>query len=306
MKPIPHMGEVIMPEYYHEIEGYDCRLAIRKFLDLYYTLGDAAVSLAYADKKYYSKDDREVQILRRMYTRYSIIDLNNAFDLLLQVPWFYYRIGLCKNPSILRNTDGWVERLEKKCNDKDTISFLENQSDDAIIAIGQQIKGFRSEYIDNAMKSFTIRSLSNDLKHHKVIPIKEFANPLTFSLLGAEFFGLETNQIRTEINTEFFSTSDPDKALGKIKLSADSIALIDVEYFGGELFRGCDLDNYSNASSLDDIFIETEAYWNAILDLYDTLYREIICEIPSSPFFEKDKVKITKESFNLNDYHRSE
>lgn len=113
-----------------ETEGLDIRLAVLKMNDFLETLGDAYVGLTYANPaEHPNAKELELSVIRRIHLRHAVIDLNNCFDLLLQVPWFFYRIwenynpgenlyqhnrlnngvDRSKNPlTIVRNNDGWV------------------------------------------------------------------------------------------------------------------------------------------------------------------------------------------------------
>lgn len=91
LKDIPK--KLLGPEYYMEYENKDVRLSVSKINDFIETLGDSAVSLIYSNKEeYHNVDNRLLNIIRRIHIRHAIIDLNNCFDILLQVPWFHYRI----------------------------------------------------------------------------------------------------------------------------------------------------------------------------------------------------------------------
>lgn len=76
-------------EYYHEVPNYDSRIAIRKFLDARDTIGFAKFSLSYIGTD--PCNNRDKNFARIIHLRHAIEDLNNSFDLLLQIPWFYYR-----------------------------------------------------------------------------------------------------------------------------------------------------------------------------------------------------------------------
>ena len=88
LKEIPE--KLYGPEFYMEIELKDVRLAVSKINDFIETLRDASLSLIYCDKdEHPGVEERLLNIVRRNHIRHAIVDLNNAFDILLQVPWCF-------------------------------------------------------------------------------------------------------------------------------------------------------------------------------------------------------------------------
>lgn len=189
------------PEHYWELEGYDVRLAVSKINDFYETFNDASLSILYANKdEHENSAGIELNLIRRIHTRHAIIDLNNSFDLLLQIPWFYYRMwqefntgGTLYTPDdkryknttdIIRNTEGWVYAVEQNCSYGKVIKFLNS-------ALGRKhklepfkklIKQFNRDFIFNTNKDFTIRDLANRIKHNHSLKLKEFYSPMNFNV----------------------------------------------------------------------------------------------------------------------------
>jgi len=77
-------------EYYMDVPGNDGRIAIKKFNDARDTMAMARFSLSYIENS--PSDELGKNFARVIHFRHTIEDLNNSFDLLLQIPWFYYRI----------------------------------------------------------------------------------------------------------------------------------------------------------------------------------------------------------------------
>lgn len=304
MKNNPYLGEIIGPEYYHEVEGYDSRISIRKLMDVYQTLGDAAVALLYADKNEYKEDTFEIKIMRRTHLRHAIIDLNNCFDLLVQVPWFYYRIGLSKNTSIQRNSVDWVQKLEELCQNKIVISELQSSTDADKKSIGDAIKHFKKTYIFNSTKKFTVRTLANYLKHNGVLKLQEFDNPLNINFNLPGIGVVDNTKITTHLSVKFFDENNPSEELGEIKLINEGHALVDIAYNSGENFRGKDYSYTEDSLSFEEIYSEAVEYHDAFIDLLEVLHDNLYAKIPHSPFLKLSEVKVNKSEVNLDKWYK--
>ncbi len=305
MKINPYIGEILGPEYYHEVEGYDCRIAIRKLMDVYATLGDATVALTYANKDEYTEDTFEVKMMRRTHVRHAIIDLNNCFDLLMQIPWFFYRIGLAKCLDIQRNTPNWVQKLEEKCNSSDVITALKRDASDINKnTIGHAISDFKQNYILDSSKQFTVRTLVNYLKHKGVLKLKEFECPLNLDVELLGFGKIDKTKLYTEISTNFFSNDNPDVALGEIKIINKEYALIDINYVSGEKFRGEDYSYTEDSFGLEDIYKEAIDYHDAFIDLLIVVHKNLYEQIPQSPYFKKEYVKVKHSEVNIDKWYK--
>lgn len=309
LKEIPYLGRFFNPEYYHEVQNYDCRIAIRKFLDLYLTLGDAITALTYSSLDEYEEDNMETQIIRRTHLRHALIDLNNSFDLLIQVPWFYYRIGLQNHPNIQRNTIGWVEKLEAKCSLTPILNFLSASADGGLQLLFKKISNFKDSFLCNDTKPFTVRELVNTLKHRSILKLEEFDSPLKLNLNGIEQIeqktGLKQDEMKVEIVNEFYDFNNPTISIGKTKITSKKYALVDIEYYGSDFFRGEDYSYTSRSFSMNSIYDEAVAYYECFIDLLECLYETIYLEIPQSPILDKNKVKlITTAPINLNKWYK--
>ncbi|WP_156922551.1 hypothetical protein [Cohnella thermotolerans] len=118
-------------ELYMELQGFDVRLAIMKTRDFLQTLGDAQLSLTYADKREHEiGDERLLNIISRTHIRHALIDYNGCFDLLLQIPWFLFRLWKVKG--VRRNKRNWVIRAENVCNYEDVVNQLKQFQEDNV------------------------------------------------------------------------------------------------------------------------------------------------------------------------------
>lgn len=303
MKEIPHIGEIIGPEYYHEVVGYDCRIAIRKLMDVYNTLYEAATSITYSNKDEYVADNSETRLIRRSHLRHAIVDLNNCFDLLLQVPWFYFRIGLNNNQTIRRNDNEWVSKIAEKCRYSQLKDILQNSGDATQVDIGNGLQAFYTNFIINNTKLFTIRTLANHLKHNGSLQIKEFEEPLKFHV-NINNPSIDMSKIRTELTSEFFSEDAPEIPLGKIKIIAEEFALVDIEYNNSDRFKGEDYSYYEASHTLEAIHNACIEYLENYCDLLELIYDKIYKEIPASPFFDKSKITQNTNIIDLNKWYK--
>lgn len=304
MRSNPYVNEILGAEYYHEIEGYDCRIAVRKLQDVYLTLGDASEALTYANKVEYKEINFETQLMQRTHLRHAIIDLNNCFDLLLQVPWFFYRIGLSLCPEIERNTENWVRRLEEKCRINPVIDKLVNATNPKKNVVGKALKDFLEVYIFNDKKPFTVRSLTNYLKHNGVLKLKEFESPLTFNVNVNGIDKLDTNLVKIELCTRFYGQENPEVDLGIIKITSSEHAVADIIFNKGEYFRGIDYSYVEDSISIDSAFTEVEGYHDAFIVLLGVIHENIYSEIPLSPCFDATKTKVKTKTINLDNWYK--
>ena len=153
MKKSKHI--VYPPEYYLEIPEKDVRLAVKACNGFMNTIKMAEFSLR--SVKILADEELDNIVINIAHLRHAIEDLNNSFDLLLQIPWMHYRIweafnhsgclrkGRLKNKcEIERNSDCWVLKAEENCNEKKVIAFMKvhyrNRCD--------MIKGFYNHYIN--------------------------------------------------------------------------------------------------------------------------------------------------------------
>ena len=86
--------------------------------------------------------------------------------MLLQIPWFYFRIwaefnrgaslqtGQLKNRNeIIRNTQDWVFFVERDCEYRKSMTYLQATSN----SLETKINEFSSDYIEGAGKTYTMR-----------------------------------------------------------------------------------------------------------------------------------------------------
>ena len=309
LKPIPE--KLFDPEYYMETESKDVRLAVSKINDFIETLGDALLSLLYSNKEeYVDIEERELNIVRRNHIRHAIVDLNNSFDILLQVPWFLYRYWMGFNSKekyshlkdrqysdIIRNTDGWVEKVENSCEYKYLIKVLKDSSEPKIRVLAKSFENFNNYFIFNRSKKVLIRKIANQLKHKHNIKLKEFSEPHNFNMIiNGQRFNTEDKNFIPEIKVDFFDI-ETETIQGKIIVRYVDDLEVDIEYKSGEKFLGKNLVKPKNVYTIDEIFNEMEDYYNNIIDFYNQIYNIIKEDIHSNPFMPKPTIK---ESIEVN------
>ncbi|MDN5290499.1 MAG: hypothetical protein PWQ06_738 [Anaerophaga sp.] len=261
------------PEYYHEVPNLDSRIAIRKFLDARETMGLAGISLSYIDTT--PTDDFEKNFIRTIYLRHALIDLNNSFDLLLQIPWLYFRAWnefnragslrtreLKNRNEIIRNTDDWVYQAERECSIAKLLSYLNKLGN----PIKSKVEDFIDSYVQNAQKLFTVRSLCNTLKHNHVLSFKELYSTYNFTVnINGVPVNLRENNLGIEYKQEFYDQEKSEQSLGEIRTVYSSDLAIDIEYYGGDLFRFSDCTHESDMLNISDVVSECVSYYDALV-----------------------------------------
>ena len=295
-----YIGLIINSNMYQETSGRDNRIAIRKFQDVISTLTDASSSLTYASKEEYEKYDHETLYVRRLHIRHAINDLNSALDLLCQVPWFYYRLWNTPNTEIKRNSDGWVGKIECKCDKEKVLKKLNNpDKKSSEYKLYSALSKFKNEYTDNK-NNLTVRALSNNMKHNKTLEIAELCNKLKLNIFSTDAGILKVAAI-FEIPYKSSNKQDVEKVGSLVIRGATDDKVIDFCYQNSEIFRGVDSSYNSDAFSIEEIYDCCIKYYNAFLDLLTVFIDEIYNEIPKLNM----KVTIKKgEGIDLNKYLR--
>lgn len=323
LKKVP--DKFFSPEYYMETEGLDIRLAILKMNDFLETLGDAYIGLTYANpEEHQDIDDFELSVIRRIHLRHAVIDLNNCFDLVLQVPWFFYRIWEKFNPggslyqqnglnngkdrnrnplTIIRNNDGWVELVEESCSLNKVLHYFSSQNNQALINLKQTFETFKNTNIFNSAKSFTVRIIANQIKHKHSLKVKEINKPFEFNVDTPQGkINLRDNQLGLLCTIPFFDEADPSSVLGNINMEYKDDLYIDIEYNSGEKFRAKDYIKNESLYSLDEIHNELISYTNDIIDLFDEVSKLIDPHLEFNPLLESAKFK--SSSLNLDKFFK--
>lgn len=289
------------PDKYLEQEGYDIRIAILKTVYLQEAIGQARISLFYSNKEEYRNDveEREAYILRSMHLRHAILDLNNSFDILLQVPWFLYRMweefnstgSLYRpkrnkrnrrvvNQDIIRNSEGWVLRASRSCNYGNMERYHERYKQHEFALIFEQLIRFNKEYIYNDNKNFTVRMLANTIKHIGNLELLELNNPTKFSMNLNTNYGfihldeedLNRRNLAVELPQEFLITTvDGKTRKGIIKHYYNSDMYVNIDYYGGESFRGKDIVRRDISYSIEDVYNECSDYLESIEEIYNQI-----------------------------------
>lgn len=305
------------PEYYLDYPGYDSRIAIMKFIDARDTMGMAKLSLSYIDTKATNEIDRN--FTRIMHLRHAMEDLNSSFDLLLQIPWFFYRIweaynidgGLrekkLKNKSeVRRNTDNWVTNAEESCEKKKVIKYFNSVQSD----MEHKIEEFYNEYIINSKKPFTVRTLCNAMKHNHALAFDELYKPYDFTIeIDGEVKNLRNEKIGMRCHQDisrYSETTGESTKVGQIKYSYEKDLIVDIEYTNSDTFRfeDCTRDRYR--FKIEEVYKECCAYYDAIVDLYEEIYKDIYPKMILLETFTgldgKPTINKSEEKINLNKY----
>jgi hypothetical protein len=321
MKEIPYFGELLSPEFYHEIQGFESRLAILKLNDVRETLGDCLTSLIYSDSEEQKNiaNTFELNVIRRFHVRHAVVDLNSCYDLLLQVPWFFYRMWKSYNKGgkyhnrrgthyidVVRGASNWVEIAEVACSPDKVAWFLNNSSDTSLKQLAEDYKKFRDEYIFNETKPFTVRTLTNSIKHNSSLKIKELREPWNLNLTAGErVINPKENNLGVEIKTNFFKPEDIGaKPLGEVRVNYTDDLYVDIEYSGGEVFYGKDYVRKGQVYSVEDLHKEAVAYYDNFIDLFEKVYSNINLQVFYSPIVTRDGFKNSTDSINLDKYFK--
>lgn len=307
--------DLYSPEYYLEVPGKDGRIAIKKFNDAKDTMGMARFSLSYI--KDIPSENLGENFAKTIHLRHAIEDLNNSFDLLLQIPWFYFRIWAEFNPGaslqttnklknkkkIIRNTQDWVLFAERDCDYKKVMMYLQAKSN----PLETKINKFSSDYIKGAGKPFTVRSLCNTLKHNHALSFEELYNPYDFYLnVNGQKTNLRDEHKGIRFEQRIFQINNPEIPIGKIKYNYSNDLSIDYEYAQGEIFRYDDCGGSKYRLKIHDVYKECCEYYDALVELFEEVYNQIHPQIGLLPMLVgengKPDIKPSGNSISMNNY----
>lgn len=315
-KFVPKLQE---PEYYMEIQDHDVRLSVLKANDMLETLYDASISVTYADEaEYPDAEEMEKKLVRRIHTRHALLDLNNCFDLLLQVPWFHFRIWEQYNPggplrtndrrthnNITRNATNWVKEAEENCSYLKMVTYLKQRTDPDTVAFVAELKQFRADYIFNQVKPFTVRTIANQMKHNHSLKLEEFHAPYDFNVeINGVKSNLKDNQLYLKMDLPFYTESNPSVTLGTVKVEMKDDLYVDVLYTNGDKFYAKDYLKENSRYRLNDIHQELIDYGNALIDLYEKLLLVIEPNLAQNPSLIPMIMKESK-TINLDKYFKN-
>ncbi len=305
--------DLYSPEYYMDVPGKDGRIAIKKFNDTKDTMAMAHFSLSYI--KDMPSDELGKNFAKIIHLRHAIEDLNNSFDLLLQIPWFYFRIwaefnqgaslrtGQLKNRNeIIRNTRDWVFLAERECDYRKVMAYLHAKSN----PLETEIKDFYSNYIERTGKSFTVRSLCNALKHNHALSFEELYKPYDFCVnINGQKVNLREKCIEIRFEQKILKKDNPDIEVGKIKYDYVDDFSIDYEYAHGEFFRYEDCID-ANRLKIQDVHKKCCKYFDALVELFEEVYNQIHPQIGLLPTLVgengKPNIKLNVNRISMNDY----
>ncbi len=306
--------DLYSPEYYMDVPQNDGRIAIKKFNDAKNTMAMAYFSLSYIEDS--PSDERGKNFARVIHLRHAIEDLNNSFDLLLQIPWFYYRIwkefnreaslrtGQLKNKKeIIRNKGNWVLLAERECKMKKVISYLQSVSN----PLEQKIRDFSTDYIEKNDKLFTVRSLCNTLKHNHALSFEELYDPYDFNLnINGKVTNLRQEGIRVRFEQRILEKDNPSVEVGKIKYDYSDDLSIDFEYSQGDNFQYKNCTDVGQRLKIRDVYNECCNYFDALVDLFEEVYSQIYPKIGLLPSLVdkngKPNIKPSSSKISMNAY----
>lgn len=323
------------PEYYMEVEAYDIRLAILKINDFLETLGDATASLIYANTNEHEDTENKIEldVIRRIHTRHAIIDLNNSYDLLLQIPWFYFRIWneynqngklykakynytktdgtvgtwvLKNKPDIIRNVDGWVEKAEEICNYTKVVHYFNMSQVQYLVDFVLKLDNFTNTFIYNS-KQLSVRKLANQIKHKGSLKVKDLYSPYDFNIKDSNgvVINLRDNNLGVIVNKDFYNLDSPLNTLGTMSLEYTDDMYVNIKYKSGEEFRAKDYIKSDSLHSLDDIYTELIDYKDNITQLFENLFNLIKANLSFNPLLESPRFK-DAPSINLDKYFKKD
>ncbi len=308
------LDDLYSVEYYMDIPGNDGRIAIKKFNDARDTMGMARFSLSYIEDS--PSNEMGKNFARVIHLRHAIEDLNNSFDLLLQIPWFYYRIwkefnrgaslrtGLLKNRNeIIRNAQDWVLLAERDCKMEKVIMYLKSVSN----PLEQKIGDFADAYIEGNNKPFTVRSLCNTLKHNHALSFEELYEPYEFNLnINGRLTNLRQAGMGVRFEQKIVEKDNPSVEVGKVKYEYVDDLSIDFEYSQGEKFRYEDCTDTGQRLKIQDVYNECCTYFDALVELFEEVYSQIHPQIGLLPSLVaengKPNIKPGLNKISMNDY----
>lgn len=301
-------------EYYMDVPGNDCRIAIKKFNDVRDTMAMAHFSLSYIENS--PNDELGKNFARVIHLRHAIEDLNNSFDLLLQIPWFYYRIWaefnrgstlrtpqLKNRNEIIRNNQDWVLLAERECKTEKVILYLQSVSN----PLEQKIADFSTNYIKGDNKPFTVRSLCNTLKHNHALSFEELYEPYEFNLnINGQTTNLRQAGVGVRFEQRIMEKENPTVEVGKIKYNYVDDLSIDFEYSQVENFRYEDCTDAGQRLKIQDVYNECCTYFDALVDLFEEVYGQIYPQIGLLPSLVagngKPNIKPSSSTISMNNY----
>ena len=306
--------DLYSPEYYMDVPGNDGRIAIKKFNDARDTMAMAHFSLSYIEDT--PSDELGKNFAKTIHLRHAIEDLNSSFDLLLQIPWFYFRIWaefnrkgslrtkqLKNRNEITRNTQDWVLFAERDCEYRKVMEYLHATSN----PLETKMKVFSSEYIEGTDKTFTVRSLCNALKHNHALSFEELYEPYDFLLnINGQKINLREEHMGVRFKQKILEKDNPDIVVGEIKYDYSDDFSIDYEYMQGESFRYEDCVDAKYRLKIQDVYKECCKYFDALVELFEEVYNQIYPQIGLLPTLVgengKPNIKSSVNSISMNDY----
>ena len=148
---------------------------------------------------------------------------------------------------------------------------------------------------------------ANILKHNHALQFEKLYFPYEFNInIKGEYKNLRECGLAINFSLLFYDEVDPDVELGKVKYSHVSDLSVDIEFIGGEQFRFKDCSPCIEMLKIKEVYKECCEYFDALVDLFEEVYREICSNMQLLPSFTgnngKPNIKKSKENINLNDF----
>lgn len=308
-------NDLYSPEYYFEIPEFDARIAIKKLHDARDTMGMGKMSLSYIDTD--ETDDITKNFVRTIHLRHAIVDLNSSFDLLMQIPWFFYRIWkeynqngslverkLKNRGEIVRNDSDWIAIAEASCEKKKVIKYFDTVQN----SLKQKIENFWNGYIENNTKPFTVRSLCNAMKHNHALAFEELYEPYEFKInIDGEIKNLRDEKMSVEFHQDIIDTTvSSHRKVGQVNYYYKDDLAVDIEYINGDEFKFKDCTHEGERLKITDVYKECCNYYDALVDLFEDIYNDIYPQISLLESFVgkdgKPNIQSSGDKIDLNKY----
>ncbi|WP_460271279.1 hypothetical protein [Bacillus sp. NEAU-Y102] len=262
------IGGLSDPMLYMEFRGVDSRLAVSKLRGFLMTYGYAQ----YSKNKFKEEMKGGKGTRPRMHMRYAVLDFNNCFDLLLQIPWVYYRMWENFNPKgdIQRGEDGWLDKVEGRCSWKRLSAGIKKLEDANMLRFLENLENFSANYLENVDKPFTIRQLANAIKHRGFIDLSEYQVGYGAKIETDKdtIPNYDKNDGYLRLDIDLHENGDMSTPTGKCTVWNMDNVRVEYEYDGDCVFPSSDLVG-SKVYNSENIYIELCRFDKEIIKLFN-------------------------------------
>ena len=191
---------------------------------------------------------------------------------------------------------------ERDCECRKVMAYLQTTSN----PLETKINKFSADYIEEAGKPFTVRSLCNALKHNHALSFEELYEPYDFWLnIDGQKINMREKHMGVRFKQKILEKENPNNEVGEIKYDYADDFSIDYEYTQGEVFRYEDCVD-ANRLKIHDVYKECCEYFDALVDLFEEVYNQIHPQIGLLPTLVgengKPNIKPSANSISMNDY----